>query len=62
IVNGGNPLNMMAQECGRVLASNSRNDLDRARSAAGRFQRPEMRLIALLQIVQVALASDAAAQ
>jgi len=55
IITGGNPLNMMAQECGRVLGGYANKDLDRARSAAERFSRAEMRLIALMQIVQIAL-------
>lgn len=59
VIGGGNPLNMMAQECGRVLAINSSNDLDQARLAAERFHLPEMRLIALLQIAQAALISAA---
>jgi hypothetical protein len=46
---------MMAQECGRVLGGYANKDLDRARSAAERFSRAEMRLIALMQIVQIAL-------
>lgn len=58
VINGGNPLNNMAQECGRVLASNSNNDLDHARLAAERFHLQEMRLIALLQIAQAALQRD----
>ena len=62
VITGGNPLNNMAQECGRALASGARNDLDRARSAAERFHRPEMRLIALLQIAQAALTSDGSAR
>ncbi len=59
ITNGGNPLNMMAQQCGRELGSSARDDLDGARAAAERFQRREMRVIALLQIAQALLASDA---
>ncbi len=55
ITGGSNPLNMMAQECGRVLGGYANKDLDRARSAAERFSRAEMRLIALMQIVQIAL-------
>jgi hypothetical protein len=55
-------MNDMAQECGRALGSGARNDLDRARSTAERFQRPEMRLIALLQIGQAALTSDGSAR
>ena len=57
LITSGNSLNMMAQECGRALGSGGRQDLDRARLAAERFQRPEMRLIALLQIAQVAVSS-----
>jgi hypothetical protein len=62
VITGGNPLNNMAQECGQTLGSGARNDLDRARSAAERFQRPEMRLIALLQIAQAALTRDDSAR
>jgi len=62
VIAGGNPLNNMAQECGQALGSGARNDLERARSAAERFQRPEMRLIALLQIAQAALTSDGSAR
>lgn len=58
IITGGNPLNMVAQECGRVLGSNARNDLERAQLAAERFGLPEMRLIALLQIAQAVLTTD----
>jgi hypothetical protein len=52
IIASGNPLNNIAQECGGVLASNASNDFERARSACARFQRPEMRLIALSRIAQ----------
>jgi hypothetical protein len=52
VIASGNPLNMIAESCGRELGAVARGDLDRARLAAERFQRPEMRLIALLQIVQ----------
>jgi len=62
VITGGNPLNNMAQECGRALGLGARDDLDRARSATERFQRPEMRLIGLLQIAQAALTSDASAR
>lgn len=58
IITGGNPLNMVANECGRALGNGALNDVDRARLTAERFQRPEMRLIALLEIAQAALASD----
>jgi hypothetical protein len=58
IIAGGNPLNMMAQECGRALATTSNSDFDNARMTAERFHLPEMRLIALLQIAQVALQRD----
>jgi hypothetical protein len=52
VIAGGSPLNMIAESCGRELGAVARGDLDRARLAAERFQRPEMRLIALLQIAQ----------
>jgi hypothetical protein len=58
IITGGNPLSNMAYECGRVLASSANRDFDRARSSAERFQRPEMRLIALSQIAQGLLTSS----
>lgn len=54
----GSPLNMIAQTCGSELGAVARTDLDRARLAAERFQRPEMRLIALLQIAQASLTND----
>jgi hypothetical protein len=62
IINSGNPLNTMAQECGRVMAAGARSNFEQGRSAADRFQRSELRLIALLQIAQAALEKDAAGQ
>ena len=59
IISNGNPLNMIAESCGRELAGVARADMDRARLAAERFQRPEMRLIALLQIAQSSITTDA---
>jgi len=53
VINNGNPLNQIAESCGRELGAVARGDLDRARVAAERFQRPEMRLMALMQIAQV---------
>lgn len=58
VINGGNPLNMVAKESAQKLGSISRKEYDRARSGAERFQRPEMRVMALLQIAQVALSTD----
>jgi hypothetical protein len=58
VINGGNPLNMVAQESAQKLGSISRKEYDRARSGAERFQRLEMRVMGLLQIVQVALSTD----
>ncbi|MFY9557722.1 MAG: hypothetical protein WAV20_07445 [Blastocatellia bacterium] len=56
IINGaGGPLNMIAQESGKRLASVARMEFDRARLAAERYLRPEMRVIALLQIASDAL-------
>ena len=52
VIGGGSPLSMIAEGCGRELGAVARGDIDRARLAAERFQRPEMRLIALLQIAQ----------
>ena len=58
VINGGNPLNMVAQESAQKLGSISRKEYDRARLAAERFQRPEMRVMGLLQIAQTALSAD----
>ena len=58
VITGVNQLNMIAQESARGLGSISRNDFGHARAAAERFQRQEMRVMALLQILQAALASD----
>ncbi len=58
IIFNGNPLNMMSQLCGRVLSSNARTAFDRARLAAEGFRRPEMRIIALLQVAQPLLTDD----
>jgi hypothetical protein len=58
VIAGGNPLNMIAESCGNELGAVARGDLDRARLAAERFQRPEMRLIALLQIAQASMTNE----
>ena len=58
VIASGNPLNMIADGCGRELGAIARGDLDRAKVTAERFQRPEMRLIALLQIAQAVMAQD----
>lgn len=58
VINGGNGLHEMAQESAQRLASMSRQDFDRAKAIAEEFQRPEMRLMALLQIAQAAFAND----
>jgi hypothetical protein len=58
VINGGNPLNMVAQESAQKLGSISRKEYDRARLAADRFQRPEMRVMGLLQIAQTLLTID----
>lgn len=55
IINGGNSLNEMAQESAQRLGSLSRFDFDRAKSVAEEFQRPEMRIMALVQIAQAVL-------
>jgi len=59
IIFSGNPLNMMAELCGKVLGSDARTDFDRARLASERFRQPEMRVIAMSQIAQSLLAADA---
>lgn len=55
VINGGNSLNEMAQESAQRLGSLSRIDFERAKSVAEEFQRPEMRVMALLQIAQAVL-------
>lgn len=52
INNAGNPLSNMVLEFSRELGSMAGTDLDLAISMAQRFQRPEMRLMALVQIAQ----------
>lgn len=56
VINGGNSLNEMAQESAQRLGSLSRFDFDRAKLVAEEFQRPEIRIMALLQIAQAVLA------
>jgi hypothetical protein len=58
VISGGNQLNMIVQESAQVLGSISRNDFEHARAAAERFQRQEMRVMALLQILQAAPTSE----
>ena len=58
VIASGNMLNMLAQECGRILSANVRVDADQAALTADRFQRPEMRLVVLLQIAEALLAYD----
>lgn len=58
VINGGNGLHEMTQESALRLASISRTDFDHAKSIAEEFQRPEMRLMALLQIAQASLTND----
>ena len=57
-INGGNQLSEMARESAQQIGSFSRYEFDRAKSVAEEFQRPEMRVMALLQIAHVALSSD----
>jgi hypothetical protein len=58
VIRGGNSLNEMARQTGERLASMTRSDFDRAKSTAEQFQRPELRMMALLQVAQAALAND----
>lgn len=58
VINGGNQLNEIAQESAHRLGSLSRCDFDRAKSVAEEFQRPEMRIMSLLQIAQASLTTD----
>lgn len=59
VINGGNQLNTLVQASAQRLGSISRKEYDRARLVAERFQRPEMRIFALLQIAQSMLTIDA---
>jgi hypothetical protein len=58
IIRSGNQLCSSIQEVAECLWSMSLNEFDRARSLAERFQRREIRVMALLQIAQEALSSD----
>ena len=58
VINGGNQLTEMARESAQKLGSLSRHDFDHSKSVAEEFQRPELRIMALLQIAQAALSSD----
>jgi hypothetical protein len=58
VINGSNSLNEMAQESAQELGSISLHDFDRAKSVAEEFQRPELRMMALLQIAQAAMAKE----
>jgi len=59
IINGGNQLSQISMQFAHEIGSVARTDFDNARLMAGQFQRPEMRVMALLQTVQGALTSDA---
>ena len=58
VINGGNSLNEMARESAERLGSLSRIDFDRAKSVAEEFQRPELRLMALVQIARAAISKE----
>jgi hypothetical protein len=58
IVSGGNQLSQIFMEFARGIGSAARTDFDQARLMAEQFQRPEMRVMALVQTVQGGLASD----
>lgn len=58
IINGNNALNTIAREAAQRLGSISRKQYDRARLMAERFQRPEMRVMGLIRIVETALSAD----
>ncbi|MFY9607038.1 MAG: hypothetical protein WAU45_00315 [Blastocatellia bacterium] len=55
IVNGSNMMCMVGQEIAGQLRSLGLRDFERAKAAAARFQRGEIRAMALLQIVQGSL-------
>lgn len=50
--------NALATQCGEALAALARVDFDHARSAADRFQRPELRLQARLAVVRGILVKE----
>jgi hypothetical protein len=58
VISGGNQLSQTAQESAQRLGSLSRHDFDRAKSIAEEFQRPEMRIMSLLQIAQSSLTTE----
>jgi len=62
VFSGNNPLCVVAREVAGELTAMSLQDFDRARSAAGRFARPELRAMTLLQIVQSSLLLEAPQQ
>jgi hypothetical protein len=55
VINGGNSLSAMTQGIAAELGSMGRDDFDRAKSVSERFQRGEMRVMALLEIAKPAL-------
>jgi DNA primase len=58
ILNNGNPLNTVATECGRTLAAGAAKNTDRARLVAEQIERPEIRLVALVQIAESLIAAE----
>jgi hypothetical protein len=58
ILNNGNALNTVASECGRTLAAGASKNFDHARLVAEQIERPELRLIALVQIAESMIAAE----
>lgn len=58
ILNNGNPLNTVATECGRTLAVGASKNVDHARLVAEQIERPEIRLVALVQIAESLIAAE----
>lgn len=55
IINGSNMMSMVGQEIAGQLSSIGLQDFERARAAAARFQRGELRAMVLLQVVRGSL-------
>jgi len=58
ILNNGSALNTLASECGRTLAAGASKNVDHARLVAEQIERPELRLVALVQIAESLIAAE----
>ena len=52
------PMGNMIQQSARLLSANAMSDFDRARMAAERFDRLEMRLMTLVEIAKAMLTEE----